>query len=511
MEEKNLKYEIIKKVVKLVVIIIFLMIVVLPVMDYIFLKDNSDRWKDVKDQFKANENEIYLEENEQNFSDSFTTNPFLQSTNLEDEMQIGNNSEGVLQINSNNVGGQSGTLLENNGQNAGNQESTNVLGIRENTLSTGYCYGESLDTRLNTIVEIDEETIQEYLEKAFGENKEEQKKYLKSFFKAEYATLFPDLRTKDKIGTIFEENELQGAIQIKRATTDGETASAEASEILEYKPYREFKEMMNAKNRDVLNYFTLDVEKTTNDDGEESSIIKLIVASMNEVVTDKETNDELVLQKWQSEGYQFSEGSPDNDTKTAQKIETSFSEVSIAYQELVRPYSMPSQLLWTLLTLSKDKEFTEQLTNLIIGDDGTGNLKTKIIITVQDNITTTISVEEEEYSRDIKNNGEVGLEGTIDGISEKPTEEKTFTSEDVQDGLFFKTTVTTAVNSTYIDVTYADTWVIKYENSYNNKKETLAEVYNQENLLEDEEEYKLMYTTIMRKTTGFTRRYASTR
>ena len=148
---------------------------------------------------------------------------------------------------------------------------------------------------------------------------------------------------------------------------------------------------------------------------------------------------------------------------------------------------MPSQLLWSLLTLSDDKEFTNELANLVIGDDGTGNLKTKIVITVQDNITTTIAIEGEEYSRNIKNNGEVGLEGTIDGISEKPTEEKTFTSEDVQDGLFFKTTVTTAVNSTYIDVTYADTWVIKYENSYNNKKEALAEVYNQENLLEDEE------------------------
>ena len=492
MEEKKFNFKMVKSIIKLGIILIIIIAVVLPIMVYSVLKNDNDLWKKSKDEFEVVQEENPLEEDlyyeEGNSNSNNTTTQTLQTSSSGNTI-----------------------ILTNNNNEQSNQENRNVIGITENTLSTGYCYGANLDERLNNIVEINEKEVQEYLEKAFGTDKAEQKKYLKAFLKAEYATLFPDLRTKDKIGTIFEENELQGAIQIKRATTDGETASAEASEILEYKPYREFKEMMNAKNRDVLNYFTLDVEKTTNDDGEESSIIKLIVASMNEIVTDKETNDELVLQKWQSEGYQFSEGSPDSDTKTAQKIETSFSEVSIAYQELVRAYSMPSQLLWSLLTLSDDKEFTNELANLVIGDDGTGNLKTKIVITVQDNITTTIAIEGEEYSRNIKNNGEVGLEGTIDGISEKPTEEKTFTSEDVQDGLFFKTTVTTAVNSTYIDVTYADTWVIKYENSYNNKKEALAEVYNQENLLEDEEEYELMYTTIMRKTTRLTRRYVSTR
>ena len=492
MEEKKFNFKVVKSIIKLGIILIIIIAVVLPIMVYSVLKNDNDLWKKSKDEFEVVQEENPLEEDlyyeEGNSNSNNNTTQTLQTSSSGNTI-----------------------ILTNNNNEQSNQENRNVIGITENTLSTGYCYGANLDERLNNIVEINEKEVQEYLEKAFGTDKAEQKKYLKAFLKAEYATLFPDLRTKDKIGTIFEENELQGAIQIKRATTDGETASAEASEILEYKPYREFKEMMNVKNRDVLNYFTLDVEKTTNDDGEESSIIKLIVASMNEIVTDKETNDELVLKEWQKEGYQFSDESPNSDTKTAQKIETSFSEVSIAYQELVRAYSMPSQLLWSLLTLSDDKEFTNELANLVIGDDGTGNLKTKIVITVQDNITTTIAIEGEEYSRNIKNNGEVGLEGTIDGISEKPTEEKTFTSEDVQDGLFFKTTVTTAVNSTYIDVTYADTWVIKYENSYNNKKEALAEVYNQENLLEDEEEYKLMYTTIMRKTTGFTRRYASTR
>ena len=492
MEEKKFNFKMVKSIIKLGIILIIIIAVVLPIMVYSVLKNDNDLWKKSKDEFEVVQEENPLEEDlyyeEGNSNSNNNTTQTLQTSSSGNTI-----------------------ILTNNNNEQSNQENRNVIGITENTLSTGYCYGENLDERLNNIVEINEKEVQEYLEKAFGTDKAEQKKYLKAFLKAEYATLFPDLRTKDKIGTIFEENELQGAIQIKRATTDGETASAEASEILEYKPYREFKEMMNAKNRDVLNYFTLDVEKTTNDDGEESSIIKLIVASMNEIVTDKETNDELVLKEWQKEGYQFSDESPNSDTKTAQKIETSFSEVSIAYQELVRAYSMPSQLLWSLLTLSDDKEFTNELANLVIGDDGTGNLKTKIVITVQDNITTTIAIEGEEYSRNIKNNGEVGLEGTIDGISEKPTEEKTFTSEDVQDGLFFKTTVTTAVNSTYIDVTYADTWVIKYENSYNNKKEALAEVYNQENLLEDEEEYELMYTTIMRKTTRLTRRYVSTR
>ena len=309
MEEKKFNFKMVKSIIKLGIILIIIIAVVLPIMVYSVLKNDNDLWKKSKDEFEVVQEENPLEEDlyyeEGNSNSNNTTTQTLQTSSSGNTI-----------------------ILTNNNNEQSNQENRNVIGITENTLSTGYCYGANLDERLNNIVEINEKEVQEYLEKAFGTDKAEQKKYLKAFLKAEYATLFPDLRTKDKIGTIFEENELQGAIQIKRATTDGETASAEASEILEYKPYREFKEMMNAKNRDVLNYFTLDVEKTTNDDGEESSIIKLIVASMNEIVTDKETNDELVLKEWQKEGYQFSDESTNSDTKTAQKIETSFSEVS---------------------------------------------------------------------------------------------------------------------------------------------------------------------------------------
>lgn len=76
-----------------------------------------------------------------------------------------------------------------------------------------------------------------------GENLE----YFKKFIEAEVVTSFPDLRTRDQIGTPIADNQLQGIIQLKRNYEDG------TSQIMEYMPFDEYNEALKALGIDIKN------------------------------------------------------------------------------------------------------------------------------------------------------------------------------------------------------------------------------------------------------------------
>ena len=158
MEEKKFNFKMVKSIIKLGIILIIIIAVVLPIMVYSVLKNDNDLWKKSKDEFEVVQEENPLEEDlyyeEGNSNSNNTTTQTLQTSSSGNTI-----------------------ILTNNNNEQSNQENRNVIGITENTLSTGYCYGANLDERLNNIVEINEKEVQEYLEKAFGTDKAEQKKH----------------------------------------------------------------------------------------------------------------------------------------------------------------------------------------------------------------------------------------------------------------------------------------------------------------------------------------------
>lgn len=318
----------------------------------------------------------------------------------------------------------------------------------------------------------------EVLERYLGKDKEEQKKFLACLIKAEYITQYPDLRKKDKIGTETADNEFQGCIQVKRANSDAEgTTGSEKDQLLEYMDYDTFMKYVEENNWEVVkNYFTLQGTIQTPDleNAEEQDIdnaLELIVATYSSTDVSVTVNDESATYADKT--------SPVN--KSELKVETS----KMIYQDITDSFTMPFDMLWALLTIGEDKDFVYELAQLA--------LKSKIVITVQDNLTTTVDTVTYDYktkfidSLDImkvetEETGEIKEEGPF----AKPDEVKDYQ---------IVTVTTNNVNTVCMDVTYADTWLLTYHNSYANElKETqriLDENYNANNkeILNDAREY----------------------
>jgi len=273
------------------------------------------------------------------------------------------------------------------------------------------------------------------------------KEYLKAFIRAELITQYPDLRTADKIGTAVYDNEFQGCIQIHRAlssATNGET------KLLTYIDYETFNSYVSEGNELAMEHFSLDTSGN------------LVVAGWKRTTTNVESNIPSVQEI---------------------KDKTEFSLIinSIDYKPLLKQYTMPFDFLWALTVMSEDEDFVYSVAKLA--------LDSKIIITVQDNLTTVTTSIYEEYDIQEKIEKTASITATIDDTSYSEQINKENESSPIKYYSLKNIIDETCKNN--IDITYADTWLAEYINTYTNvnpsesKSEDISEIEDTDFLLKE--------------------------
>lgn len=197
-----------------------------------------------------------------------------------------------------------------------------------------YGYNIDLDEKVKQVIaDLKEDgLLDEYI------SKENQEEYLKNFIKADIKTRYPDLRSKNKIGTELAENEVQGAIQIHRKNADN------TDNVIEYIDEETFNKYIDENNKKAINYFTL------NEYG------NLVISSWTRK-TNNDGTEEYYLAK-----------------------------ETIDYRPLVKRYDMPFDFLWALTVMGEDEELSNEIALL--------TKNTKIVITIYEDVTKTTTVTE---------------------------------------------------------------------------------------------------------------------
>ena len=195
-----------------------------------------------------------------------------------------------------------------------------------------YGYNIDLDEKVKQVIaDLKEDgLLDEYI------SKENQEEYLKNFIKADITTRYPDLRSKNKIGTELADDELQGAIQIHRKNSDN------TDNVIEYIDEETFNKYIEENNKKAINYFTL------NEYG------NLVVSAWSRK-TNNDGTQEYYLTK----------------------------EI-IDYRALVKRYDMPFDFLWALTVMGEDEELSNEVALL--------TKNTKIEITIYEDVTKTTTV-----------------------------------------------------------------------------------------------------------------------
>jgi len=279
---------------------------------------------------------------------------------------------------------------------------------------------------------------------------EEEWKCLLTFLQAEAATLYPDMRTKDKIGTPSEDGKINGIIQIQRnSTKEGKTP-----QLLQYLKYDEFMNQVNESNINVINYFTID----------------------------KEGN--IVIAKWEYEKntYTYSGNVPE-DRKGTNAENYYISTEKLNYKTYISKYAMPFEFLDSLLIITENPEFCKEIARLAFNS--------KIVITIQEEYSETNTSDVTSYTdtsrtyvyadfeqryRQIVTNLESN--SVINDINERAEsgnnylidqDNKGYSYEDENKYTVTKKTVTQ--NNTYkVELTEVDIWYAKIKKTYGDAK-----------------------------------------
>lgn len=318
----------------------------------------------------------------------------------------------------------SGSYSKNDKSNTGyvTEEKISEYLSNDNVVKTsdGWKYNFDLDTMVNEIIDELEENhgiLNNYI------SKYKQQEYLKSFIKADIITRYPDLRSADKIGTETADDEFQGCIQIQKALSGGGTKT------LSFIDYDTFDSYVSSGNSEAANHFSL------NEKGE------LVVAGWTRTTTNVTSNV------------------PDVEN-IVDKVEYAIAAKPIKYKNVVATYSMPFDFLWALTVAGDNEDFAYEVSKLA--------LNSKIVLTVQENFSVSESTTTEEYKiqSEIRKTAQfnVNYEDTLsskiykDIESLKPIEYKTVTKTKIEN------------SSIKVNITEADTWILRYENTVTNTR-----------------------------------------
>lgn len=264
-----------------------------------------------------------------------------------------------------------------------------------------------------------EQFVDELIEKLHDNNsvlktyidKEDEKEYLSNFIKAELVTQNFKIGNADPL----QQDEFNGVIKVNRRTTDNTTVN------LEYIDYDTFQQYVEAGNRDVFNYYTVDGRGM------------LVIAQYVEVTTEV-TSDVPGIPS--SSDHSFT-----------------ISEVSVDYKAMLDSYAMPFNFLWALLVKCTEGEFVNEVAKLA--------LDSEITITAFDNLSTTVETEVTSYEVEI----------TTTELNQETGEEETTTTTETR---HVTKVVTTNTDTVSVNVTYADVWMAKYSIEYTQEVSELA-------------------------------------
>ena len=245
-------------------------------------------------------------------------------------------------------------------------------------------------------------------------SEEKQKEYLKTFIKADFIT------QNFKIGTADPKtsDKLNGSIIVQRSDSDGKVST------LQFIDYETFNKYVTESNSEVFKYFS------TNEDGQ------LVIAQSYNHTKTLDTN------------------LPGEESVNVQ--EYTISEMALDYKSALSSYAMPFNLLWALLVKSTEEDFVYELAKLA--------LDTEITITAYDNYMRTEETEESQFT--MKGRKELIVRQFIkhSGTLTKITREREFDTSDTT--YHRRLTEITETRNVTLNVTYANTWIAKYQNEY---------------------------------------------
>ena len=294
---------------------------------------------------------------------------------------------------------------------------------------------------------------------------------IKKFYEAEIVTSCPDLRLRDEIGTEVEDGNLQGIIQFKRKYSDS------TEELLEYKDFTSFQTELakfgydlqdaegNSSTQEQIYFTRSDVESNYEElkryftlDSE----MNLIIATINSTYIDNRYSD-----------YAKKEGNQDS-----QDYSFYIGIKKVNYRTVTDKYSMPMEFLLYMLMISQNPGFCEEIVELV--------KESKIVIEIQDNITTTTTTESYDYRADFILTGSArvyihvdktkypyygGANYTYVNISKDPKEEIAKKQKDIVNHPYSVKKTIEQSNNISLYVTEAKTWIMDYEAIYSNMQE----------------------------------------
>ena len=330
---------------------------------------------------------------------------------------------------------------------------------------------------------IDTEELEERLDKWFEENYVDKEllgvdddySTFEKFLEAEAVTSYPDLRTRNEIGTDVPDGELQGCVQFHRYYDDG------TSQVLEFMKYDEFSKKLaelgvkldDNQTQEQIYFDESDVTQKYNELKDKFTLDasnNLIIAGLYSSKTTVTFSD-----------YAKEEGNVDG---TGNSYNFNIQVERVNFQNVIQKYSMPFELCLGLLMTTDNPGFCEELVKL--AKDST------IIIDVQDNITTTVitdvysytanfQIKKFKYYNEIKEVPHYAyLSSDGKPVYETHTEEVESnvngTWEGSVDASNYRTSVNTIVNNQIqLCVREIDTWIADYKSVYSNDVTTTTE------------------------------------
>lgn len=253
---------------------------------------------------------------------------------------------------------------------------------------------------------------------------------LKKLMNAEIITQYPKLN---------KSVDLNGTVEFERHKTDG------TSSKLTYINNETFNKYIEEKNANIENYYTLDEN------------CNLLIGIRDETTETLTSNDsEMVLSDYTSTLSSDNLKSEGNYSRTEYNVYSK----TINYRNVVSKYTMPFQYLWSLIVIGDDKGIGLELADLVEGSE--------IVISIYDNITTTVDTTTNTYKREKKVNVSATATATT-SYGDSFTKSDSWAPADEweeDDNYQIKQVVTYKENTPIIDVTKANVWIVDYSKDY---------------------------------------------
>lgn len=231
----------------------------------------------------------------------------------------------------------------------------------------------------------------------------------------------------------------------------------------------------------------LDTESNDNNQSNSNEDTTEDTTDSNEVNTEETTSKDsytAVIATWQQVDTTVTTN-VENSTQTQYSMTTT----NVNYEEMVKKYTMPFDLLWAFLVVGEGKNFVFELADLVYGSD--------IQITIHDNLTVNTDIDEWNYTQRTKaivnadivaNCKDKSIADSIKNDVHDP--DKVYDDPDNIKDKPYKTTKTVVTQTNTVDValTRANTWIVDYQNDYTYvaPKETKTT----DEVRKDNEEYK---------------------